>query len=33
MVSLIVAAYNEEGVIERKVANARALDYPGIGSR
>ena len=24
MVSLIVAAYNEEGVIERKVANARA---------
>jgi cellulose synthase/poly-beta-1,6-N-acetylglucosamine synthase-like glycosyltransferase len=29
MVSLIVAAYNEEGVIERKVANARALGYPG----
>jgi cellulose synthase/poly-beta-1,6-N-acetylglucosamine synthase-like glycosyltransferase len=27
-VSLIVAAYDEEGVIERKVANARALDYP-----
>jgi cellulose synthase/poly-beta-1,6-N-acetylglucosamine synthase-like glycosyltransferase len=27
-VSLIVAAYDEEEVIERKVANARALDYP-----
>jgi cellulose synthase/poly-beta-1,6-N-acetylglucosamine synthase-like glycosyltransferase len=27
-VSLIVAAYDEEGVIERKLANARALDYP-----
>ena len=28
MVCLIVAAYDEEEVIERKVANARALDYP-----
>jgi cellulose synthase/poly-beta-1,6-N-acetylglucosamine synthase-like glycosyltransferase len=28
MVSLIVAAYDEAEVIERKVANARALDYP-----
>jgi cellulose synthase/poly-beta-1,6-N-acetylglucosamine synthase-like glycosyltransferase len=28
IVSLIVAAYDEEEVIERKVANARALDYP-----
>jgi cellulose synthase/poly-beta-1,6-N-acetylglucosamine synthase-like glycosyltransferase len=27
-VSLIVAAYDEEEVIERKLANARALDYP-----
>jgi cellulose synthase/poly-beta-1,6-N-acetylglucosamine synthase-like glycosyltransferase len=27
-VSLIVAAYEEEEVIERKIANARALDYP-----
>jgi cellulose synthase/poly-beta-1,6-N-acetylglucosamine synthase-like glycosyltransferase len=27
-VSLIVAAYDEEEVIDRKVANARALDYP-----
>lgn len=27
-VSLIVAAYDEEEVIERKVANAQALDYP-----
>src|SRR3954452_23702386 len=27
-VSLIVAAYDEEEVIERKVANARALEYP-----
>jgi cellulose synthase/poly-beta-1,6-N-acetylglucosamine synthase-like glycosyltransferase len=27
-VSLIIAAYDEEEVIERKVANARALDYP-----
>ena len=27
-VSLIVAAYDEEEVIERKIANARALDYP-----
>ncbi len=27
-VSLIVAAYNEEAVIARKVADARALDYP-----
>jgi cellulose synthase/poly-beta-1,6-N-acetylglucosamine synthase-like glycosyltransferase len=28
MVSLIVAAYDEEGVIGRKVANCLALDYP-----
>jgi cellulose synthase/poly-beta-1,6-N-acetylglucosamine synthase-like glycosyltransferase len=27
-VSLIVPAYDEERVIERKIANARALDYP-----
>jgi len=27
-VSVIVAAYNEEPVIERRVANLRALDYP-----
>jgi cellulose synthase/poly-beta-1,6-N-acetylglucosamine synthase-like glycosyltransferase len=27
-VSLIIAAYDEEAVIERKLANARALDYP-----
>lgn len=27
-VSLIVAAYNEEAVIERRLANLRALDYP-----
>jgi cellulose synthase/poly-beta-1,6-N-acetylglucosamine synthase-like glycosyltransferase len=27
-VSLIVAAYDEEDVIERKLANARAMDYP-----
>ena len=27
-VALIVAAYDEEEVIERKVANALALDYP-----
>jgi cellulose synthase/poly-beta-1,6-N-acetylglucosamine synthase-like glycosyltransferase len=27
-VSLIIPAYDEEGVIERKLANARALDYP-----
>src|SRR5438045_2396037 len=27
-VSLIVAAYDEEGVIEEKVRNALALDYP-----
>src|SRR5581483_3401114 len=27
-VSLIVPAYDEEGVIERKLENARALDYP-----
>jgi cellulose synthase/poly-beta-1,6-N-acetylglucosamine synthase-like glycosyltransferase len=27
-VSLIIAAYDEEEVIERKIANARALDYP-----
>src|SRR5436190_5459604 len=29
-VSLVVAAHNEGAVIERKVANARALDYPGL---
>ncbi len=28
-VSLIIPAHDEELVIERKVANARALDYPG----
>ena len=28
-VSLVIAAYNEGSVIERKIANARALDYPG----
>jgi len=28
-VSLIIAAYREEDVIAAKVANARALDYPG----
>src|SRR5947207_1474622 len=28
VVSLIVAAHDEEEVIERKVANARSLDYP-----
>ncbi|MEA2448621.1 MAG: hypothetical protein QOG63_553, partial [Thermoleophilaceae bacterium] len=27
-VSLIIAAYNEASVIARKIANARALDYP-----
>jgi cellulose synthase/poly-beta-1,6-N-acetylglucosamine synthase-like glycosyltransferase len=27
-VSLVVAAYNEQGVIERRIANLRALDYP-----
>ncbi len=27
-VSLIIPAYDEEAVIERKIANARALDYP-----
>jgi cellulose synthase/poly-beta-1,6-N-acetylglucosamine synthase-like glycosyltransferase len=27
-VSLLVPAYDEEGVIEGKIANARALDYP-----
>src|SRR4051794_12202188 len=27
-VSLLIAAYDEEAVIESKVANARALDYP-----
>jgi cellulose synthase/poly-beta-1,6-N-acetylglucosamine synthase-like glycosyltransferase len=27
-VSLIIAAHDEEAVIERKVSNARALDYP-----
>jgi cellulose synthase/poly-beta-1,6-N-acetylglucosamine synthase-like glycosyltransferase len=29
-VSLVIAAYNEGAVIERKVANARALAYPGL---
>ena len=29
MVSLIIAAHDEEDVIRRKVANARALHYPG----
>ncbi|HYZ28760.1 MAG TPA: glycosyltransferase family 2 protein [Thermoleophilaceae bacterium] len=29
-VSLVIAAYNEGAVIERKVANARALDYPDL---
>jgi cellulose synthase/poly-beta-1,6-N-acetylglucosamine synthase-like glycosyltransferase len=28
-VTLIIPAYDEEEVIERKIANARALDYPG----
>ena len=28
-VAVIVAAYNEEPVIERRIANLRALDYPG----
>jgi cellulose synthase/poly-beta-1,6-N-acetylglucosamine synthase-like glycosyltransferase len=28
LVTLIIPAYDEEHVIERKVANARALDYP-----
>jgi cellulose synthase/poly-beta-1,6-N-acetylglucosamine synthase-like glycosyltransferase len=28
--SLVIAAYNEGAVIERKVQNARALDYPGL---
>jgi cellulose synthase/poly-beta-1,6-N-acetylglucosamine synthase-like glycosyltransferase len=28
-VAIIVAAFNEEAVIERRVANLRALDYPG----
>jgi cellulose synthase/poly-beta-1,6-N-acetylglucosamine synthase-like glycosyltransferase len=28
LVSLIIPAYDEEPVIERKVANARSLDYP-----
>src|SRR5206468_1016413 len=27
-VAVIVAAYNEEPVIERRIANLRALDYP-----
>jgi glycosyltransferase involved in cell wall biosynthesis len=27
-VAVIVAAYNEEGVIERRIANLRSLDYP-----
>jgi cellulose synthase/poly-beta-1,6-N-acetylglucosamine synthase-like glycosyltransferase len=27
-VTIIVAAYNEEGVIERRIENLRALDYP-----
>ena len=29
-VTLIIAAYKEEAVIAEKVANARALDYPGL---
>lgn len=29
-VTLIIAAYKEEAVIAAKVANARALDYPGL---
>jgi cellulose synthase/poly-beta-1,6-N-acetylglucosamine synthase-like glycosyltransferase len=29
-VSLVIAAYNEGAVIERKIANARALQYPGL---
>jgi cellulose synthase/poly-beta-1,6-N-acetylglucosamine synthase-like glycosyltransferase len=29
-VSLVVAAYNEGAVIERKIANARALEYPDL---
>jgi cellulose synthase/poly-beta-1,6-N-acetylglucosamine synthase-like glycosyltransferase len=29
-VSLVIAAYNEGAVIDRKVANARALQYPGL---
>jgi cellulose synthase/poly-beta-1,6-N-acetylglucosamine synthase-like glycosyltransferase len=29
-VSLIIAAYNEADVIARKIANARALDYPDV---
>jgi cellulose synthase/poly-beta-1,6-N-acetylglucosamine synthase-like glycosyltransferase len=29
-VSLVIAAYNEGGVIDRKIANARALDYPAL---
>jgi cellulose synthase/poly-beta-1,6-N-acetylglucosamine synthase-like glycosyltransferase len=28
-VTLVIPAYDEEEVIERKVANARAVDYPG----
>jgi cellulose synthase/poly-beta-1,6-N-acetylglucosamine synthase-like glycosyltransferase len=28
--SLVIAAHNEGTVIERKIANARALDYPGL---
>jgi cellulose synthase/poly-beta-1,6-N-acetylglucosamine synthase-like glycosyltransferase len=28
-VTLVIPAYDEEEVIERKIANARALDYPG----
>jgi cellulose synthase/poly-beta-1,6-N-acetylglucosamine synthase-like glycosyltransferase len=29
-VSLVIAAYNEGAVIERKIANARALDHPDL---
>ena len=29
-VSLVIAAYNEGAVIERKIANARALGFPGL---
>ena len=32
-VSVIVAAYNEEAVIERRLENLLALDYPPTGSR
>jgi cellulose synthase/poly-beta-1,6-N-acetylglucosamine synthase-like glycosyltransferase len=28
--TLVIAAYNEAAVVERKIANARSLDYPGL---